>query len=224
MDAANMRPENRIVVDGDGTIESGRLALEELFMQDRLPTAFMCVNDQTAIGVMLGLTARGYNIPRDFSVTGFDDVPLSGFMSPPLTTIRQPRTAIGKRAMALLLDLLGAGEAPEGEILLMPDLVCAIPWGRRRGCGKPQSKKPPHPAPLTLGHPLPQGRGGTARPRLVLFSPWEDEDAGRQMRVPLRRGKTAGRMTPRRNQPQTYRLTMFSSSSCLPDFGCGLMS
>ncbi len=54
MDAANMRPENRIVVDGDGTIESGRLALEELFMQDRLPTAFMCVNDQTAIGVMLG--------------------------------------------------------------------------------------------------------------------------------------------------------------------------
>ncbi len=137
MDAANMRPENRIVVDGDGTIESGRLALEELFMQDRLPTAFMCVNDQTAIGVMLGLTARGYNIPRDFSVTGFDDVPLSGFMSPPLTTIRQPRTAIGKRAMALLLDLLGDGEAPEGEILLMPDLVVRNPVpGRMRGAGK----------------------------------------------------------------------------------------
>jgi len=133
MNAANMRPENRIVVDGDGTIESGRLALEQLFMQDRLPTAFMCVNDQTAIGAMLGLTARGYNIPRDFSVTGFDDVPLSGFMSPPLTTIRQPRTAIGKRAMALLLDLLGDGERPDGEILLMPDLVVRNSVGPPKG-------------------------------------------------------------------------------------------
>jgi LacI family transcriptional regulator, repressor for deo operon, udp, cdd, tsx, nupC, and nupG len=83
----------------------------------------MCVNDQTAIGVMLGLFARGYDIPRDFSVTGFDDVPQAVFMSPSLTTIRQPRTSIGKHAMALLLDLLGDGEPPESEILLMPDLV-----------------------------------------------------------------------------------------------------
>ncbi|MCO6184941.1 substrate-binding domain-containing protein [Rhizobium sp. L1K21] len=123
MNAAGIRSENRIVMPGDGTVESGRLALEQLFMEDRVPTAFMCVNDQTAIGVLLGLNARGYNIPRDYSVTGFDDVPLAGFMSPPLTTIRQPRTAIGKRAMALLFDLLADGEPPESEILLVPDLV-----------------------------------------------------------------------------------------------------
>jgi LacI family transcriptional regulator, repressor for deo operon, udp, cdd, tsx, nupC, and nupG len=123
MDAASIPKSQRIIVDGEGTIESGRLALEQLFMQDTLPTAFLCVNDQTAIGVMLGLTARGYNIPQDFSVTGFDDVPLSGFMSPPLTTVRQPRTLIGKHAMRLLLDLVGKGEKPEAEMLLMPDLV-----------------------------------------------------------------------------------------------------
>jgi len=45
------------------------------------------------------------------------------FMSPSLTTIRQPRTAIGRQAMALLLDLLGDGKPPEAEILLRPDLV-----------------------------------------------------------------------------------------------------
>jgi LacI family repressor for deo operon, udp, cdd, tsx, nupC, and nupG len=92
-------------------------------MRDTLPTAFMCVNDQTAIGVMIGLTARGYDIPNDFSVTGFDDIPQAVFMSPALTTIRQPRTAIGKHAMALLLDLLGGGQANEPEILLTPDLI-----------------------------------------------------------------------------------------------------
>ncbi|MBX4861728.1 LacI family DNA-binding transcriptional regulator [Rhizobium sophorae] len=123
LDAAGISPDNRIVLEGDGTIESGRHAVEQLFMRDTLPTAFMCVNDQTAIGVMVGLGARGYDIPRDFSVTGFDDVPQAVFISPPLTTIRQPRTAIGKQAMALLLELLSDGRPTETEILLRPDLV-----------------------------------------------------------------------------------------------------
>ncbi|PKA41791.1 LacI family transcriptional regulator [Rhizobium sullae] len=123
LDAAGIGADLRIVFEGDGTIESGRLAVEQLFMRDTLPTAFMCVNDQTAIGVMIGLGARGYDIPRDFSVTGFDDVPQAVFISPSLTTIRQPRTAIGKHAMALLLELLSDGQPAETEILLRPDLV-----------------------------------------------------------------------------------------------------
>ena len=72
---------------------------------------------------MLGLSARGYDVPGDFSVTGFDDIPQASFTQPPLTTIRQPRSIIGRKAMALLLALLG-GERPEDqEILVMPDLV-----------------------------------------------------------------------------------------------------
>lgn len=121
--AARITLDPRLVLEGDGTSESGRLAVEQLFMRDTLPTAFMCVNDQTAIGVMLGLSARGYSLPRDFSVTGFDDVPQASFMTPSLTTIRQPRTAIGKHAMALLLQLLSDSQPSEREILLVPDLV-----------------------------------------------------------------------------------------------------
>jgi len=123
LDAAGVPAHERIILEGDGTIESGRLALEQLFMRDTLPSAFMCVNDQTAIGVIIGLGARGYDIPTDFSVTGFDDVPQATFMTPSLTTIRQPRTAIGKSAMALLLELLSGSEAPDDEILLTPDLI-----------------------------------------------------------------------------------------------------
>ncbi len=123
MDAARIPQEMRIVLDGDGTVESGRLALEQLFMRDTLPTALMCVNDQTAIGVITGLTARGYSVPRDFSITGFDDVPQAGFLSTPLTTIRQPRTTMGRKAMALLFDLLSKAEPPKNEILLTPELV-----------------------------------------------------------------------------------------------------
>ncbi len=71
LDAAGIPAASRMVIEGDGSIESGRLAVDQLFLRDTLPTAFMCVNDQTAIGVMLGLSARGYQVPRDFSVTGW---------------------------------------------------------------------------------------------------------------------------------------------------------
>lgn len=123
LDAARIASENRIVLEGEGTIESGRLAVEQLFMRDTLPTAFMCVNDATAIGVINGLNARGYDLPHDFSVIGFDDVPQATYLNPALTTIRQPRTAIGKQAMALLLAQLAERPTERREILLMPDLI-----------------------------------------------------------------------------------------------------
>lgn len=123
LDAARIPPANRYVLDGDGSIESGRLAVEQLFMRDHLPTAFMCVNDSTAVGVVNGLTARGYNLPNDFSVIGFDDVPQATYLTPALTTIRQPRTAIGRQAMSLLIRSLSDRPSARQEILLMPDLI-----------------------------------------------------------------------------------------------------
>ncbi len=123
LNAARIPADKRIIVEGDGTTESGRLGLEQLFMRDTLPTAFMCVNDATAVGVMNGLAARGYDLPRDFSVIGFDDVPQATYLNPALTTIRQPRTAIGRQAMALLLETLATPASEPKEILIMPDLV-----------------------------------------------------------------------------------------------------
>lgn len=121
--AFKIEPMPHQIMPGDGSMESGRVAAEQLFMRDRLPTAFMCVNDMTAIGVILALTARGYELPRDFSVIGFDDVPQASFVSPSLTTVAQPRTSIGKQAMTTLINLLN-GIAPESqEMLLVPDLA-----------------------------------------------------------------------------------------------------
>ena len=130
--SAGVAATSSMVLDGDGTIESGRVAVEQLFMRDTLPTAFMCVNDQTAMGVMLALTARGYDIPGEFSIVGFDDIPQSGFVSPSLTTVRQPRTAIGRQAMTMLLSLLNGSPAAHSENLLMPELVIRNSVGKRR--------------------------------------------------------------------------------------------
>ncbi len=131
-------------VDGDGTSEGGRSAIERLFIRDSLPTAFFCYNDNSAFGVIGSLQLRGYDVPRDFSVVGFDDIPFANDISPSLTTIRQPRGQIGELAMSYLLDSLSSKIAPSNRTLLHGDLIirdsCLEPGPRhdRLGVGKIQ--------------------------------------------------------------------------------------
>lgn len=118
-------------VSGNGTSEGGRAAIERLFIKDRLPTAFFCFNDETAVGVMSALKSRGFNVPRDFSVIGFDDIPIAKNLTPALTTVRQPRGQIGEIAMSHLLDNLPNNKIPVERALLHGDLIvresCSVP-------------------------------------------------------------------------------------------------
>lgn len=113
----------RLVLDGDGTTESGRAATEHMFVRDVLPTAFFCVNDATALGVIIALNARRYDLPRQFSIMGFDDISFASFVTPSLTTMKQPRFKIGAEAMDLLLALLEGRPAESREVLLRPELI-----------------------------------------------------------------------------------------------------
>jgi DNA-binding LacI/PurR family transcriptional regulator len=84
-------------------------------------TAALCYNDRVAIGALLACRACGVRVPQEFSIVGFDDLELTRWMTPPLTTIRQPRLAMGSTAMTMMLDLL---EGREGhDWLLAPLLV-----------------------------------------------------------------------------------------------------
>ncbi|QSB17258.1 LacI family DNA-binding transcriptional regulator [Natronosporangium hydrolyticum] len=69
-------------------------------------TAVFAGNDQMALGLLRALHERGIRVPDDISVVGFDDIPEAEFLLPPLTTVRQDFDEVGRRSMALLLDLL----------------------------------------------------------------------------------------------------------------------
>jgi LacI family repressor for deo operon, udp, cdd, tsx, nupC, and nupG len=112
-----------MILDGDGTTESGRAAAELMFVRDNLPTAFFCINDATALGVMIALNARRYDLPGDFSIMGFDDISFASFVTPALTTMKQPRLNIGERAMDLLLALLQGATPDSTEVLLRAELI-----------------------------------------------------------------------------------------------------
>jgi LacI family transcriptional regulator len=95
-----VRPE--WVLEGDHTLEGGVAAMQRLLESEEMPTAVMCSNDMTAIGVMHTAYRAGVHVPRDLSVIGFDDIHLAQVMIPPLTTVQMSRFALAKAAVAAL--------------------------------------------------------------------------------------------------------------------------
>lgn len=120
-----MHFDPQLVVEGDHTLEGGMRALAQLTQLKARPTAIMCSNDLTAIGVMREAYECGISIPQELSVMGFDDVRLAQFIIPPLTTIRMSQTELARLAFkALLADVERKTPAPDGtEYLLETDLV-----------------------------------------------------------------------------------------------------
>ncbi|MBO0344225.1 LacI family DNA-binding transcriptional regulator [Roseibium sp. CAU 1637] len=95
------------IVRGDFSLESGQDAGARILAMEDRPTAVFCCSDQVAFGLISALHAGGLRVPEDISVIGFDDIELSAFYVPALTTIRQNRRQLGQAAAQLLLDGLG---------------------------------------------------------------------------------------------------------------------
>ncbi|WP_051815970.1 substrate-binding domain-containing protein, partial [Glycomyces tenuis] len=90
MDMAGVPVDPALVCVGDFQIEDGRRFTHQLLRLERRPTAIFACNDGEAIGVYQAAAEAGLRIPEDLSVVGFDDLPMTEWAIPPLTTIRQP--------------------------------------------------------------------------------------------------------------------------------------
>ncbi|MEU6141084.1 LacI family DNA-binding transcriptional regulator [Streptomyces sp. NPDC047081] len=98
------------VIEGDWSAASGYAAGRELAAGE--VTAVFAANDDMAIGLIRGLTDAGLRVPRDVSVVGFDDIPVSAYVTPPLTTVRQPFDAVAREGLRLLVQAI---EKPDAE-------------------------------------------------------------------------------------------------------------
>jgi DNA-binding LacI/PurR family transcriptional regulator len=106
MNEISLSPQ--LIMDGDHTMEAGVKAMLALASLPNRPSAVLCSNDTTAIGVLRSAFDQGLRIPRDLSVIGFDDIRFSRFMSPPLTTVEISQTQIAHVAFHELLQLVAA--------------------------------------------------------------------------------------------------------------------
>jgi LacI family transcriptional regulator len=118
------------VADTDG-YAGGRRAVQQLFASKFRPTAILCVNDFMAVGVLRQLRDMGIDVPGQVSVTGFDNITLSEFVYPALTTLHIPRDQIGRQIFASLTAQKPPGK-PQQEIVVTPELVVRESTGRAR--------------------------------------------------------------------------------------------
>ena len=104
--AAGVPADASLVVESDWEVDGGRRAGAALLELPDPPTAIFAFNDPLAIGAMQSIVAGGLRVPQDVSVVGFDDTVEAEFVTPRLTTVRQPLAEMGRMGVSLLMRLL----------------------------------------------------------------------------------------------------------------------
>ncbi len=115
--------DETMVIEGDWSATSGRDALLSFIEQGRVPTAVFAQNDRMAMGVMSAAREAGIKVPTQLAVIGVDDMPLSSYFDPPLTTMRQDIPRIGREATRMLLDMIQKKPTETCDLKLNAELV-----------------------------------------------------------------------------------------------------
>jgi len=123
LSGAGLPVDFQLVEEGRFTDDGGHDAARRLLEREPGVTAIFAANDLSALGVLNAVAEAGKRVPDDVSVVGFDDLHLSAYTAPPLTTIRQPAVEIATLATEILIGLTKGREVEEMRHLLEPELV-----------------------------------------------------------------------------------------------------
>lgn len=113
------------IVRGEGNFQFGLQATQrwlELPAGER-PTAIIAFNDAMAVGAMHAAQEKGLRVGEEVAITGFDDAPMVQYLTPSLTTIRQPIWDVGQCVISMLTDILDNANPESLHVLLCPQLV-----------------------------------------------------------------------------------------------------
>jgi len=130
LQANGIQVEDGLIAEGDYTESGGMTAMRRLLHAS--PTAAFIASDTMAIGALRVLAQVGLRVPEDVALVSFDDIPISGAVQPPLTTVRQPIERLGATAVDLLVGLL---ERPASEASAAQRIVLSAELAVRKSCG-----------------------------------------------------------------------------------------
>lgn len=105
---AGIQVDTDLVLHGDFFAEGGRIGAAQLLSLPEPPTAIFAGSDLQALGVYEEARRRGLRIPDDLSVVGFDDLSIAQYVTPPLTTVRQPHSEMAAEAVRMVLSMKSA--------------------------------------------------------------------------------------------------------------------
>ncbi|MDC7227308.1 MAG: LacI family DNA-binding transcriptional regulator [Spirochaetales bacterium] len=123
--------DKRLVYYGNWHPESGVRAFNYFFGLKDPPTAIFCANDHMALGIMRQAGLNKLKIPRDLSIFGYNDITYSGYLTPPLSTMKQPLEEIGEKAVDILIKTIENPDRPKEKIMLDTKFIkrdsCSFP-------------------------------------------------------------------------------------------------
>jgi LacI family transcriptional regulator len=123
LEQANIPYDEKLVLRGDYHARSGMEITHSLLKMEDRPTAIFALNDLMALGALRAAAEAGCSVPNDLAVVGYDDLELSQFTNPPLTTIAQPKKEIGIQAVSLLVERISQKSRPPSRVVLLPELI-----------------------------------------------------------------------------------------------------
>lgn len=123
LEAAGLPSHEELLLPIGSGAEAGNPVIEQLLNLDQPPTAILAIHDGAAISVLEAATKSGLRVPDDLAIAGFDDIYSTLVTAPPLTTVHQPLTQVGKLAAEALLGCLNDGGAPPVRTTLPVHLV-----------------------------------------------------------------------------------------------------
>ncbi|MDR0519614.1 MAG: LacI family transcriptional regulator [Clostridiales Family XIII bacterium] len=124
--ARNLPCDDQLVVEAEfSTHDEGYRAAMKLLDKGVGFKSIFCVNDMLAVGAMRALVERGYRIPEDIAIVGYDDIPIAKLFVPSLTTIRQPQYDMGQKAVEYLCKMIRKEVLSEEEktLIIEPELI-----------------------------------------------------------------------------------------------------
>ncbi len=119
----NLPYKKEWIIDGDFDKDQAYRNVDKIFELQDMPTAIFASDDYMALGIIEKITEKGYRVPEDFAVIGFDDIDLASIIRPALTTIKQPMHLLGANAAAILLDIIRGTVTPPVKKFLNVELI-----------------------------------------------------------------------------------------------------
>ena len=118
MEEAEIPYDPTLVYEGKVDYDSGIELARKLCNENRDVTAVVATADILAIGAMKGFYEQGVSVPNDISIVGFDDLEISKYLTPGLTTVRQEISQKGEKAVELLLDNIQDADMTKREVII----------------------------------------------------------------------------------------------------------
>ncbi|AVL76111.1 transcriptional regulator RbsR [Providencia rettgeri] len=123
MEQAKIEVNEDYIIFSDFEFAGGFESMNKLLELSTPPQAIFAGNDAMAVGAYQAIFQKGIKVPDDISIIGYDDIDLSPYMIPPLTTIHQPKDKLGKQAVDQLIYRMDNPEADASVLVLTPELI-----------------------------------------------------------------------------------------------------